>query len=55
MKLGSSLNRYHNQYLHKLLILYFLGFFIFVAYLVIVKLIYSVQACSFHIDNCNVF
>ena len=31
-------------------------FLIFVVYLVIVKfIIYSIQACNFHIDNCTVF
>ena len=50
-----SLNRYHNQYLHKLLTVSFC-FLIFVVYLVIVKfIIYSIQACNFYIDNCTVF
>ena len=53
--MSNSLSRYHNQYLHKLHTVSFY-FLIFVIYLAIVKfIIYSIQACNFDIDDCNVF
>ena len=55
LKWANSLNRYHNQYLLKLLTVSFC-FLTFVVYLVIVKfIIYCILACNFDVDNCTVF
>ena len=53
LKWVNSLNRYHNQYLLKLLTVSFC-FLTFVVYLVIVKfIIYSILAFNSYIDNCT--
>ena len=50
-----TVDRYHNQYLLKLLTVSFC-FLTFVFYLVIVEfIIYSILACNFCIDNCIIF
>ena len=55
LKWINNLNRYHNQYLPKLLAIS-LCFLIFDVNLVIVKcIIYNILACNFYVDICIVF